>query len=272
MVGLTVLEIPKLNHILAIANQKGGVGKTTTSINLAASLTKIGKRVLLIDLDPQGNASSGSGIDRKQGMQTIYHWLEENRPLAETIQSCPPGLDVVPSNEDLTAVEMALLNAKDRTSRLKTRLAQIPAQYDYTILDCPPALNVLTVNALFTATGVLVPMQCEYFALEGLSALLNTVEGIRATGNPNLRVEGILRTMYDPRLGLAQAVSRQLFQHFANVVYRTVIPRNVKLAEAPSHGMPAVLYDPHSKGSTAYVALANEIVRRHESETQTNSK
>ena len=257
-----------MSHVLAIANQKGGVGKTTTSINLAASLVKTRKRVLLIDLDPQGNASSGSGAKRDGLTNTVFHWLEENVSLENVIQSCPPGLDVVPSDEDLTAVEMALLRSSDRTTRLRDRLQEPSKAYDYTILDCPPALNVLTVNALICATGVLVPMQCEYFALEGLTALLKTVQTLRESGNPQLRLEGILRTMYDPRLGLAQAVSRQLFDHFPDLVYRTVIPRNVKLAEAPSHAVPAILYDPHSKGSTAYLALANEITRRHKKEAQ----
>lgn len=259
-----------MNRTLAIANQKGGVGKTTTSINLAASLAKSGNRVLLIDLDPQGNASSGGGAETGAGVNSSYHWLEEGVPFSEVAQTCPPGLDIVPSGEDLTAVEMALLKANDRSTRLRDRLVEQTESYDYTILDCPPALNVLTVNALICATGVVVPMQCEYFALEGLRSLLSTVERIRRSGNPRLRVEGIIRTMYDPRLGLAQAVSRQLFEHFPELVYRTVIPRNVRLAEAPSHGLPAILYDPHSKGSTAYIALANEIARRHQKESETS--
>ena len=252
-----------MNYILAVANQKGGVGKTTTAINLAASLAGMGRSVLLLDLDPQGNASSGSGASRGEDVLTSYHWLAEDRALDDIVQVCPPGVSVVPSDEDLTAVEMSLLSAEDRTVRLRNRLAPLIERYDYTIIDCPPSLNVLTVNAFLSASGVLVPMQCEYFALEGLTALLNTVERVRATGNPKLRVEGILRTMYDPRLGLTQAVSRQLFQHFPEIVYRTVIPRNVRLAEAPSHGLPVMLYEPYSKGSTAYTALANEIARRH---------
>ena len=252
-----------MTHTLAIANQKGGVGKTTTAINLAASFVGIGKSVLLLDLDPQGNASSGSGAILNDGTRTVYHWLGENCAAEDVIQTRPPGMDVVPSDENLTAVETDLLSSEDRTVRLRNRLAACDRNYDYTIIDCPPSLNVLTVNAFVCATGVLVPLQCEYFPLEGLTSLLNTVERIRSAGNPELRVEGLLRTMYDPRLSLTQAVSRQLFQHFPDIVYRTVIPRNVRLAEAPSHGVPVLLYEPNSKGSTAYTALANEIVRRH---------
>ena len=252
-----------MTHTLAVANQKGGVGKTTTAINLAASLVGIGKSVLLMDLDPQGNASSGSGAIREDGTRTVYHWLGENCAAEDVIQTRPPGMDVIPSDENLTAVETDLLSSEDRTVRLRNRLAACDRRYDYTIIDCPPSLNVLTVNAFVCATGVLVPLQCEYFPLEGLTSLLSTVERIRSAGNPKLRVEGLLRTMYDPRLSLTQAVSRQLFQHFPDIVYRTVIPRNVRLAEAPSHGVPVLLYEPNSKGSTAYTALANEIVRRH---------
>lgn len=252
-----------MTHILAIANQKGGVGKTTTAINLAASLVGVGKSVLLVDLDPQGNASSGSGAIRNEGTPTAYHWLGEDLAFNDVVQTRPPGIDVIPSDENLTAVETDLLSSEDRTVRLRNRLNAHDRTYDYTIIDCPPSLNVLTVNAFVCATGVLVPLQCEYFPLEGLTSLLNTVERIRSAGNPELRVEGLLRTMYDPRLSLTQAVSRQLFHHFPEIVYRTVIPRNVRLAEAPSHGVPVLLYEPNSKGSTAYTALANEIVRRH---------
>ncbi|MYD44075.1 MAG: ParA family protein [Gammaproteobacteria bacterium] len=252
-----------MTHTVAIANQKGGVGKTTTAINVAASLASVGKSVLLIDLDPQGNASSGMGAERTSGALTTYHWLLENQPLVDIRQTCPPGVDVVPSDEALTAVETALMTAEDRTDRLRRRLDAANTHYEYTIIDCPPSLNILTVNALICATGVVVPMQCEYFALEGLTALVNTVERIRNASNPKLRLEGILRTMYDPRLALTQAVSRQLFQHFPDIIYRTVIPRNVRIAEAPSHGVPVTLYEPRSKGATAYAALANEILRRH---------
>lgn len=252
-----------MTHVLAIANQKGGVGKTTTAINLAASLVGLGKTVLLLDFDPQGNASSGIGAIRDEETLTAYHWLSEDCAFDDVRQTRPPGLDVIPSDENLTAVETDLLTSEDRTVRLRNRLGARDRAYDYTIIDCPPSLNVLTVNAFVCATGVLVPLQCEYFPLEGLTSLLNTVERIRSAGNPGLRVEGLLRTMYDPRLSLTQAVSRQLFQHFPDVVYRTVIPRNVRLAEAPSHGVPVLLYEPNSKGSTAYTALANEIVRRH---------
>ncbi|MCY4128118.1 MAG: ParA family protein [Gammaproteobacteria bacterium] len=252
-----------MTHTLAIANQKGGVGKTTTAINLAASLVGIGKSVLLLDLDPQGNASSGSGALRNADTLTVYDWLGEDHAFDDVVQTRPPGMDVIPSDENLTAIETDLLTSEDRTVRLRNRLDGRDRAYDYTIIDCPPSLNVLTVNAFVCATGVIVPLQCEYFPLEGLTSLLNTVERIRSAGNPGLRVEGLLRTMYDPRLSLTQAVSRQLFQHFPDIVYRTVIPRNVRLAEAPSHGVPVLLYEPNSKGSTAYAALANEIVRRH---------
>lgn len=252
-----------MTHTLAIANQKGGVGKTTTAINLAASLAGLGKSVLLLDLDPQGNASSGSGALRVDSTLTAYDWLAEDAAFGDVVQTRPPGIDVIPSDENLTAVETNLLTSEDRTVRLRNRLDSCDRAYDYTIIDCPPSLNVLTVNAFVCASGVLVPLQCEYFPLEGLTSLLTTVERIRATNNPRLRVEGLLRTMYDPRLSLTQAVSRQLFQHFPDIVYRTVIPRNVRLAEAPSHGVPVLLYEPNSKGSTAYAALANEIVRRH---------
>lgn len=260
-----------MSHIFAIANQKGGVGKTTTAINLAASLAGLGRKVLLLDLDPQGNASSGCGAVRDDVTPTTYEWLAENIPFDEVVQTRPPGVDILPTDENLTALELNLLAAEDRTLRLRNRLTSNVGRYDYTIIDCPPSLNVLTINAFICATGVLVPMQCEYFALEGLTALTTTVNRIKMSGNAKLRIEGILRTMYDPRMSLTQAVSRQLFQHFPDAVYRTVIPRNVRLAEAPSHGLPAMLYEPHSKGATAYTALANEILRRHASLVEKNA-
>lgn len=253
-----------MTRVLAIANQKGGVGKTTTAINLAAALVSLDQKVVLLDLDPQGNASSGSAAVRDDDTPTVYEWLNGIEPFANVKQHRPPGFDIVPSGESLTALEMELLTSEDRTRRLANRLKPEQGEFDFVLIDCPPAMNILTVNALNAAEGVLIPMQCEYFALEGLSALISTLNGISATTNPKLGIEGILRTMYDPRLGLTQAVSRQLFQHFRELVYRTVIPRNVRLAEAPSHGMPALLYEPQSKGSKAYVALANEMLRRLE--------
>ena len=251
-----------MTRVIAIANQKGGVGKTTTAINLAASLAKMGKAVLLVDFDPQGNASGGStSVD---GSHSIADWLTEVCEFKTVINPVEPGYSMVAADETLTVLELELLKSKDRATRLRDKLAAVKTAYEFVLIDCPPALNVLTVNALNAADGVLVPMQCEYFALEGLTGLLNTIEGIRSTTNPALVIEGILRTMYDPRLGLTQAISRQLFSHLPGQVYRTVIPRNVRLAEAPSHGLPALIYDPSSKGATAYNALAHELLRRIE--------
>jgi chromosome partitioning protein len=257
------LEDQDLKRIIAVANQKGGVGKTTTSVNLAASLALSGCRVLLIDLDPQGNATMGSGVDKSGLEHSIYDWLVDDMALSEVTQRCQGGYALVPSNTDLTAAEVQLMNMDRREFRLKERLAEAE-DLDYVIIDCPPSLNILTLNALIAASSVLIPMQCEYYALEGLTALLETIDGVREAGNPHLVIEGLLRTMYDPRNSLTRDVSRQLIQYFGDQVFRTVIPRNVRLAEAPSHGLPAILYDRQSRGAVAYMALAGEIRRKHE--------
>jgi chromosome partitioning protein len=252
-----------MSRIIAIANQKGGVGKTTTSVNLAASLAQTGSRVLLIDLDPQGNATMGCGVDKKQLERSVYDWLVHECPLADLVQHCGTNFDLAPANIDLTAAEVELLDVPQRDQRLRRALSSIEAQYDYVLIDCPPSLNMLTINGMVAAGGVLVPMQCEYYALEGLSALVDTIEGVRQRANPALEIEGILRTMYDPRNSLTRDVSRQLARFFGDKVFRTVIPRNVRLAEAPSHGLPALAYDRLSRGAVAYLALAGELKRRH---------
>ena len=252
-----------MRRIIAVANQKGGVGKTTTSVNLAASLALSGSRVLLIDLDPQGNATMGSGVDKSAVERSVYDWLIDGVALKDVAERCQGGYTLIPSNTDLTAAEVELMSMDGREYRLKERLAEAD-DLDYVIIDCPPSLNILTLNALIAASSVLIPMQCEYYALEGLSALLETVDGVRAAANPDLAIEGLLRTMYDPRNSLTRDVSRQLIQYFGDQVFRTVIPRNVRLAEAPSHGLPAILYDRQSRGAVAYMALAGEIKRKHE--------
>jgi chromosome partitioning protein len=253
-----------MSKIIAVTNQKGGVGKTTTSVNLAASLAlSSGQRVLLVDLDPQGNATMGSGIDKSQVALSSYEVLTGAIRLSEALVPAEDGgFDLLPANADLTAAEVELLNFKMKEQRLRLALATVKGKYDYVVIDCPPSLSMLTINALVAADAALIPVQCEYYALEGLSALLKTIEGIRSHLNPSLRIGGMLRTMFDPRNNLANQVSAQLLTHFPKQVYNTIIPRNVRLAEAPSHGLPATLYDKTSRGALAYVALASEIVRK----------
>ncbi len=252
-------------RIIAVANQKGGVGKTTTCVNLAAAFASMNYPVALLDLDPQGNATTGCGIDPRKLMVSACEVLLGERSVEETILQ-PEGLDfdLLPSNGDLTAAEVFLLQQEEREFALKRALEPVQAHYDWIFIDCPPSLNMLTLNALAAADSVLIPMQCEYYALEGLTALLNTIEQIRSSINPNLEIEGLLRTMYDGRNNLAIAVSDQLFENFGDRVYRTLIPRNIRVAEAPSYGLPVLLYDPRSKGAVAHLALAGEMLRRYE--------
>jgi chromosome partitioning protein len=252
-----------MTRIIAITNQKGGVGKTTTCVNLAASLAATRRTVLLIDLDPQGNATMGSGVDKREVAFSGYHLLLEDEAIEQIIVDADSaGYHLIPGNSDLTAAEVQLMQLDGRETRLGRRLQPVVGRYDYILIDCPPSLNMLTLNALTAASAVLIPIQCEYYALEGLSALLETVEQIREAVNPGLEVEGLLRTMYDARNNLANEVSDQLLQHFGDKVYRTIIPRNVRLAEAPSYGAPIIKYDSASRGAIAYLALAAELVRR----------
>ncbi len=255
-----------MGKIIAVANQKGGVAKTTTCINLGASLAATKRRVLLVDLDPQGNATVGSGVDKDNLEVSSYHVLLGKASAKDAIVTVEEAkYDVLPTNGDLTAAEVELMNMMvAREQRLRQALDEVRDDYDYILVDCPPSLNMLTLNAMVAADSVMIPMQCEYYALEGLSALLNTIEEIRGSVNPDLEIEGLLRTMYDPRNNLSTDVSGQLIMHFGEKVYRTVIPRNVRLAEAPSHGIPALAYDRSSRGAVAYLALAGEILRRGE--------
>jgi len=252
-----------MTKIFAITNQKGGVGKTTTGVNLAASLAATAQRVLLVDLDPQGNATMGSGVDKRKLPATVYQVLLGERAITEVrVRSTSGDYDVIPANRELAGAEVEMVEIERREMRLKEALATVESEYDFILIDCPPALNLLTVNGLSAAHAVMIPMQCEYYALEGLSDLVQTIKKVRAHLNPKLQIEGLLRTMYDPRNTLAQQVSAQLEQHFGDKVYRTVIPRNVRLAEAPSYGMPALKFDRNSKGAQAYLELAAEMLGR----------
>ena len=253
------------NRTIAIANQKGGVGKTTTCVNLAAAFASMNFPVLLVDLDPQGNATTGCGIDpRRLHMSTCEVLLGERSATETILRPSELEFDLMPANGDLTAAEVALLQQEGREFALKRALEPVLDDYAWIFVDCPPSLNMLTLNALSSADSVLIPVQCEYYALEGLTALLNTIEQMRASVNPALQIEGLLRTMYDGRNNLAAAVSDQLTENFGDRVYRTLVPRNIRVAEAPSYGMPVLLYDPRSKGAMAHIALAGELLRRYE--------
>lgn len=251
-------------RIIAIANQKGGVGKTTTAVNLAAGLARAHKRVLLADLDAQGNATMGSGVDKRELAASTCELLLGEAVAAEVRLRTEEGFDLLPGNIDLTAAEIRLMEQPDREQRLKQALAPIRDDYDFVLIDCPPALSLLTLNALTAADSVIVPMQCEYYALEGLSALLETIDALRARLNPALEIEGVLRTMFDVRNNLANAVSAELTGHFGDKVFRTIVPRNVRLAEAPSHGKSIVGYDRGSRGGVAYLGLARELIQHQE--------
>ena len=250
-------------RIFCVANQKGGVGKTTTTVNLAAGLSRVGQRVLVVDLDPQGNATMGSGVDKRALSVTVYDVLLESATVAEARQRAEKaGYDIVGANRELAGAEVELVDLDRRDQRLKRALAAVAEDYDFVLVDCPPSLSMLTLNGLCSAHGVIVPMQCEYFALEGLSDLVNTIKQVHANLNPDLQIIGLLRVMFDPRITLQQQVSEQLKTHFGSKVFDTVIPRNVRLAEAPSYGLPGVVFDPASKGAIAFVEFAKEMVLR----------
>ena len=250
-------------RILAITNQKGGVGKTTSAVNLSAALAHLKQRVLLIDLDPQGNATTGCGIVKSDALPTVYQLLLGDTTLDRAIQKTEFGFDILPANRELAGAEIELIELDGREQKLKEALATVTDKYDYVLIDCPPALNMLTVNALVASKSVMIPMQCEYYALEGLSDLVETLRKVRGNLNPDLEIEGLLRTMYNAQNTLTQQVSDELTSHFGDKVYNTIIPRNVRLAEAPSHGKPAMAYDASSKGAQAYTALAVELLGRH---------
>ena len=259
----------KLATVLAVTNQKGGVGKTTTAVNLAACLAELAQRVLLIDLDPQGNATTGCGIVKREAMPTVYQVLIGRAMLSDTCLRTDFAFDLLPANRELAGAEIDLIDLVRREYRLREALAAVRGSYDFILLDCPPALNMLTVNGLVAADRVMIPMQCEYYALEGLTDLVATLKKVRAHLNPVLEIEGLLRTMFDPRSTLTQQVSRELDNHFGRKVFRTIIPRNVRLAEAPSHGKPVIAFDRASKGAQAYLALAHETLTRHRDQVAT---
>ena len=261
-----------VTRVIAITNQKGGVGKTTTSINLAAALAACEQKVLLLDLDPQGSTTVGCGVDKEQLQCSAKDVLLQDGMWDKATTELEYGFNLIPANSDLTVAEVQLLDLEDKEVRLKKAIQSSSINYDYILIDCPPALNMLTINAMNASNSVLVPLQCEYYALEGLSSLMNTIERIRKIGNPNLALEGLLRTMYDGRNRLTQDVSAELLNHFGSRVYETVIPRNVRLAEAPSHGMPIIQYDKSSLGAKAYLALAQEILQQHSANSSADAE